>query len=87
MTWHKTDVQPGAILAWYCSHEDEPLGARTHVSREIRRGKWVIRADKNTIRSVSGFDERPPCPRAVPVRARKRDLDRAQPPYPTKADD
>ncbi len=83
--WTRAVVKPGAILAWYCNHEDEPYGAKTHVQRELVRGKYVIKSQPGTISSVSGMAERPPCPRAVPLRARKRDLDKAAPAYPDVA--
>lgn len=82
MTWKRTVVEPGAVLAWYCNHEDESYDQRTHIAKEIVKGQWVTRRRVNTISAMSHGHTKPPCPRAVPLRARKRDLDLATPRYP-----
>ncbi len=54
------------VVGYYCSHEHEPYGARSHVDRHGRRGQ------ENTTRALQlpehGTGGPPPCPLAQPVR-------------------
>lgn len=62
-------------VGWFCSHEHEPHGSRTHMAThgKWKRGKWIATfAEPNTTKSLSFLDyhdpkKRPPCALAVPM--------------------
>lgn len=62
-------------VGWFCDHEHEPYGERSHMSNHgrYRRGKWQESfPEPHTNKALTFLDfhdtkKRPPCPLAEPI--------------------
>lgn len=74
--------EPDKVIAWYCSHDDEPRGSGSHLERvwKKKRQEWAVRGSTGAMRIITF--EKPVCPRAVPLVTREADIALARPVYP-----